>query len=511
LTGSTGFVGLDLGTSSLKGVVVGPDGTVLAHARASYPTRRPRPGHAEQDPADWDRAVAAVVASLRAQWPGTLLALGLSGMIPTLVTLDVDLAPVGPAITWEDTRAEREGAALRDGIGAETLYRTTGQWLDGRYLVPMHHWLRAHDPDRAGATRWLASAKDHLFHSLTGELATDPSTAAGFGPLALASLAWDRGLCQALGVTPGHPRPAAPALPEVRPTDDARPLSRAAARRLGLEAGLAVVLGAADSVAGALGLGAEQPGAIAHLAGTSTVILGIASEPRFDPAHRWLVTPLAGGPGWGLEMDLLATGSALAWLADLLRLPGRSGSAVLELAAEAEAGAAGVVFLPYLAFGEQGALWDPALRGAVGGLNLASGPPELARALVEGILVETRRCTDLLRGRGAGGLGPVHAGGWGAHHTCFRQWLADATGRPVLTPDARDSGDEAHVGLASAVGAARLAARSVGAPLPDTTVRPPLWTHPGDVGRDLWSRIAERHERWRRQTHPHRPGRGPTA
>lgn len=138
------WVGLDLGTSGLKGVAVGPDGRVLARAASRYPTHRPEPGAAEQDPADWMSAVELVVAQLRgeveaARWAG----IGLSAMLPTLVLADVEGAAVGRAITWEDARAEPQGDVLRERIGAATLYRRTGQWVDGRYLVPMHQ--RLHD------------------------------------------------------------------------------------------------------------------------------------------------------------------------------------------------------------------------------------------------------------------------------------------------------------------------------------------------------------------------------
>src|SRR5581483_6379190 len=155
----------------------------------------------------------------------------------------------------------------------------------------------------------IASAKDYLFAWLTGELATDPSTAAGYGCYELATGRWSAELLAIAALDP--------ALPAVWPSATSRPLRPEAAARLGCPP-IPVVLGAADSVLGALGLGVREPGQVAYIAGTSSVILGITGRLIVDPAHRFLVTPLAEPGRWGVEMDLLATGSAITWLAGLL-------------------------------------------------------------------------------------------------------------------------------------------------------------------------------------------------
>jgi xylulokinase len=309
-------------------------------------------------------------------------AVGLSAMLPTLVLTDGagaaatpggigapssrgSLEPLGPAITWEDGRAEAEGSAFREGFGGDALYRRTGQWVDGRYLVPMALRLAAREPERVGAARYLLGAKDYLFGVLTGEALTDPSTATGTGCYDLAAGAW---LAEA--VPPGLPR-----LPEIAPSTTVRPLRQAAARVLGLTPGTPVVLGAADSVLGALGLGLTTPRQVAYIAGTSTVILALSGTLELDAGHRYLVTPMASPGSWGLEMDLLATGSAHAWLAGLLA--GGDQTELARLADEADPETA-PLFLPYLLPGEQGARWDPDLAGALSGLHLGHGPGDLA-------------------------------------------------------------------------------------------------------------------------------------
>jgi xylulokinase len=438
------LVGLDLGTSGCKGVVVAEDGRLLATAQDRYPTVRSREGRAEQSPADWEASVTRVVRALgREVPPGRWNGIGLSAMIPTLVTADGSAQPVGPAITWEDDRARGEGRAFRDEVGGDALYRATGQWVDGRYLLPMFRWLASNEPERASRTRWILSAKDHLFRTLTGECATDPSTASGFGCYGLAEGAW----------IPELAGEVLARLPQVRPPTWSAPLTGEAAARLGVAAGLPVSLGAADSVAGALGLGAVAPGDSASLWGTSTVILGVSADLSFDEAHRYLVTPLAIGPGWGLEMDLLSTGSAIAWIAAWLGLDGEA--SVFDLAARSPMGANGLTFLPFVGFGEQGALWDPDLRGTLHGATLLHGREDVARALLEGIAREFRRCVDVLQEVGVSSREIAVAGG-ASGASMFSALLADAAQVTIVRPEVAP--------WASATGAARIVGTTAGAP-----------------------------------------------
>ena len=440
------FIGLDLGTSSLKAVALGAGGEVAARAHARYATDRPEPWAAEQDPHDWWAAVEAAVAQLRdggapaARWA----AVGLSGMIPTLVVTDGDGEPVVPAITWEDGRAEPFGDALRERLGPDHLYARTGQWVDGRYLLPMFERLGRVAPEALERARWLLGAKDWLVWRLTGEPATDPSTATGFGCFGLESGDW---LYDVLDVAGGGL--PLPSLPGVWPSESALRLSGEAAARLGLPAGLPVAVGAADSVLGCLGLGVTSPGQVAYVAGTSTVVLGVADRLVLDDHHRYLVTPLAGTPGWGFEMDQLATGSAVRWLAGLLGEARGDEGRLMAMAAGVEPGAGGLSFLPFVAPGEQGALWDPALSGTVIGLSLSHGQAQVARALVDGIVLESRRCLDVLEQAGLP-RGDVNVAGGSGADPVFRQQLADASRRRVVYAG---DGETAH----SAIGAALLA------------------------------------------------------
>lgn len=482
------YIGLDLGTSGLKAVALAASGAILARGSAAYPTHRPAAGACEQDPADWRRAVEQVVAQLAEVTPARRWrAIGLSGMIPTLVTLGADGQPAGPAITWQDSRADDLGDEFRERCGAAALYRLTGQWVDGRYLLPMFGRIARADPARAAATAAIASAKDYLFGWLTGELTTDPSTATGYGCYELETGGWSTACLAAAVLAPAGPR-----LPAVRPCTTSRPLRAEVAAQLGC-APIPVVLGAADSVLGALGLGVREPGQVAYIAGTSNVILGVTDRLVLDPAHRFLVTPLAEPGRWGVEMDLLATGSAITWLAGLLG-GDLTAAGLVELAARTNPAHAPVM-LPYLSPGEQGALWDPLLLGAIVGLDLSHGREHLARALVNGIVLESRRCLAVLDETGGFGRAIEVAGGSAASPS-FRTDLADAARRLVSMP--RDD-DTDH----SARGAALIAARAMDGGWPDGAFPAAgLAAEPDETRAKAWDEMWAAHESARSRLHP---------
>lgn len=469
-------IGLDLGTSSLKAVAVDADGRVLARASRGYSTSRPEPGGAEQEPADWldacDRALQELAATADpARWG----AIGLSGMLPTLVELDDELHPVGPAVTWEDGRAEPEAQRMLAQLDPDEVYLATGQRLDGRYLLPMH--LRR---ARTGTgARRIASAKDHLLLHLTGELATDPSTATGYGCFDLARGGWDAAIVAAAG---------SPSLPPVVPSTTTLPLRATVATRWGCPPAIPVAVGGADSVLGAYGMGITAPGRIGMIAGTSTVLIGWSPDGRREREGRHLVTPMIGA-GYGVELDLMTTGSALAWLAGILGLS--DAAALTELAATAELDRAPLV-LPHLGPGEQGALWDPALTGVVDGLTLGTSRAELARGLLAGIVVEAARCVALLRdpdGDATADAAEILLTGSGGASETFRRDLADATGLAVrYDPDEHDH---------SAVGAALLAGRAAlgwpeSAPTPAGAV-----TMPDPSAAPRWAQRRDRQDRVR--------------
>jgi sugar (pentulose or hexulose) kinase len=437
------YIGLDLGTSSVKAVALDNVGSLLAQSSATYPTRSPHPGWAEQDPADWSRAATAALSDLTSALPTGAIptALGLAGQLPTLALLDEAGAALRPAVVWYDGRASEQAADMLRTVGPEEWYRRSGVVFDAHYLAPMHAWITTHEPGALRQVYKVCGAKDALLHALTGVWTTDPSTASGSGVYAARKCDWDDALLSAAGLTRSQ-------LPDLLPSWSIAGPLREGWDDSGLPAGLPVVVGGADSLAGVLGSGGAEPGTMVAISGTSTAMLATATAPLLDSQRRFFLTPHVLPELWGLEMDLLSTGSAIRWLAEQLGLadPGT----LAALAVRSPLGSHGVVALPYLAGGEQGALWDEQARGALAGLALAHGPADLARALLEGIAFEMRRC--LLAWEDAG-VHVDHVVLAASDQTFFARMLADVLDRPVRLFDGPSS---------SALGAALLAGIGVG-------------------------------------------------
>ncbi|WP_448955473.1 xylulokinase [Labrys neptuniae] len=431
------YLGLDLGTSSVKAVILDEKGGVVATGRSAHPTVSTLPGQREQEPASWlDAAGAAVgeaLCDLDEAGRGRIAAIGLTGQLPTLVCLGEN-GPLGPAIAWADCRADAWAEKRFDRSAREELYRLTGMPIDGRYLAPM---FRFHWWERRSEVRHILSAKDYLCFALTGRRVTDASTAAGYATYALEAGDWSEELCALWELDPAL-------LPALAPSDAvAGGLDAAGARLLGLPEGLPVMVGAADSVAGALALSGVEEGVASIMMGSSTIIIAAADKPHLDGKGRYLVTPHAAPGRYGREMDLLSTGTGFDWLGNLLGLDDPTFEAE---ALRAPPGANGLTFAPYLAGGEQGALWDRHLTGVLHGLGLRHGRSDMARAYFEGCFFEMRRCLAVLEETGP--IKRVVVSGDAAGNPALVALLSDVLDKPV---------QPFTLASASAIGAAILA------------------------------------------------------
>jgi len=310
--------------------------------------------------------------------------------------------------------------------------------IDGRYLAPMFqfHYGSIHP-----SADLILSAKNFLFHALTELAITDPSTASGYGLYNLRMKDWDPELCKLWGVTVEQ-------LPSIKSSSFSAPLSKRGSRLLNCSPATPVVLGCADSVAGAHGIGGDELDShtAVLLTGSSTVILKCDAEPRWDSQSRYLVTPLALDNAYGREADLMASGSAREWAASVFLGGGRNRKkSIWDLAYRVAPGADGLLFAPFLASGEQGILWNPNLRGTISGLTLWHNGAKIARALLEGMCFEVRRCREGLEEEAP--LSSARLAGWMADVPQQCQLLADVIGLPVQA---------FRLSSASAVGAALL-------------------------------------------------------
>jgi len=436
---SSCVLGIDLGTSALKLVAVSRDGRVMATAREKYSTISTTTGQAEQDPEHWLKALSVAAKKVRAKLSQRVLveALALTGQMPTLVVMGRH-KPIAHAITWQDSRADAWVTERVDDHRRREIYLKTGVPIDGRYLAPMFQF---HYRSRRQRSNLILSAKDFLFNGLTGLATTDPSTATGYGLYNLHSNAWDPELCNFWGVP-------VELLPCIKRSSFSAPLSKRGSQLLGCKPGMPVVLGCADSVAGAHAIsgGKVDSHTATLLTGSSTVILKCDAEPRCDSQSRYIVSPLAADGMYGREADLLASGSAREWAAGVLRSGSRiTKKSIWELAYRVTPGAGGLFFAPFLARGEQGILWNPSLRGMISGLTLTHDGAKIARALLEGMCFEIRRCLELFEEETP--LSSARLAGWMAEIPQQSQLLADILGRPVYA---------FRLSSASAVGAALL-------------------------------------------------------
>ncbi len=451
------YLGIDLGTSSVKIVLV--DGREALEASAEVPLApsRPRPSWSEDDPDAWWDAVASGLDRLRAGHPAALArteAVGLSGQMHGALMLDGADRPVRPAILWNDGRASAEAheiAARHPGLIASAGVRP----MPG-FTGPILAWLRAHEPRALDRARHLLLPKDWLRLKLTGERATDPSDAAGTWLFDQAARGWSPALASACGADPAW-------LPRVvASTAVSGALRPDLAARWGLRPGLPVAGGGGDTAVGGVGIGAVEPGTGFVSLGTSGQLF-LASDayaPAADPTVQGFCHALPGR--WCRVAALLNGASPLAAAA---RWTGRPD--VAALLAEVEAGFDGpspLLALPYLA-GERTPHDDPHARGALVGLTAATTPADIARAVMESVAFSLADGLVAL----APEVRPAALGfiGGGARSHLWGRMVASVLGVPL----------ERHVGGARgpAFGAARLARlAATGEDLSAVAVPPPV-------------------------------------
>lgn len=367
------LIGLDVGTSGVKGVAIDEDGAVGAVAEEAYPLSAPHPGWAEQNPEDWWRASQRVLARLP-QGP-----VGLSGQMHGLVVLGEQDEVLRPAILWNDQRTGAECAEIELRIGLDRLLELTGNRALPGFTAPKLLWLRRHEPEVYARIRHILLPKDYVRFRLIGERTIDAADASGTLLFDVARRRWSEEVCEALEV-PLDWLPSAHESPEVAT--------------------------AGDQAAGALGVGIAAPGALSIVLGTSGVVFAVL--PRYEVDSRLHVFCHAVPGRWHAMGVMLSAAGSLAWLRDVV------GTEYAALDAEAshwEAGVDGLLFAPYLA-GERTPHVDPEARGAFTGLSFRHDRGALTRAVMEGVAFGLRDSLELLRElRVEASVGRVSGGG----------------------------------------------------------------------------------------------------
>lgn len=443
------FLGLDVGTSGVKAVLVAPSGDVVASATTALALATPRPGWAEQHPDAWWSASTQSIRAVRAQRPDASIAsVGISGQMHSSVFLDAAGDVIRPALLWCDGRTTSECREIEHRVGGEQRLRelVSNPALEG-FTLPKVLWLRNHEPEAFARLATVLLAKDYIRYRLTGELATEPSDASATLMFDTAHVRWSSDVMRAL-LLDERILPPVGGSSEVLGT-----MTATAAAATGLPIGTPVVGGGADNACGAAGVGVVAPGEAVASWGTSGTLLAPLPEPRVDPklrAHTFChVVPNV----WYLMGVVLSAGGAFAWYRDQLvkDLAGSpdANQRLNEEAASVARGADGVTFLPYLQ-GERTPHRNTAARGAFLGLSLAHTRAHLTRAVLEGVCFALRDSLSILQSLGLTPAELLLTGG-GARSPFVRQLQAEVFGVPVTTVN-REEGPAYGAALLGAVG-----------------------------------------------------------
>jgi xylulokinase len=456
------LLGIDVGTTGVRGAVVDERGCVVAEANEACPPDAPAPGRAEADAEAWWSAVCAVIGRIRDRTPlSRIEGVGVTGQAPTAVLVDASARPVRPAILWLDVRAESQARALDAALGPGRAEAIGGNRMHAYYLGPKLAWLRAHEPDVLDRTALVLQSHAFVAMRLTGAAGCDPSTAMLCAPLFDArTRAWSPEAARAVGVNAGI-------LPNIVQAHDVLgAVTREAAARTGLSEGVPVVAGGGDFAASALGAGVVDEGQACLMLGTAGNLALPMARPRFD--SRLVNSHHVGCDRW-LALGGTLCGAALEWFRRTFAAGMRWEDLERE-AASVEAGAAGLVALPYFQ-GERTPIWDENARAAFFGLDLSHGRAHLYRALVEAIALSFHDCQRVAEEHGLRFDEVIAVNGAG-RSPMLRQALSDALAAPLVW---------APEGGATVTGAVVLAGLGTG-----------IWPDPRVAA--AWRRGVVRHE-----------------
>jgi len=396
------LMGIDVGTTGTKAVLVQPSGRIVARATHEYPLHTPRPGWAEQDPADWWRAtVAAIRDVLQASGvgPEEVRGLGLSGQQHGSVFLGKDGEVLREALLWCDQRTAAQCDWIHDTVGFDRVVEETLNPVLTGFQAPKIVWLRDNEPEVYERLRMILLPKDYVRYRLTGEFATEVSDAAGTSLLNVGKRQWSEVMLKGLGLTTDM-------LPRVYESPEASAaICETAARETGLRAGLPVAGGGGDNACSAVGNGVIEEGIVQVSVGTSGTVFAPMLQPKMDPKLR-VHTFCHAVPGqWHAMGVMLMAGGSLRWFRDELCGEEKAEAErrgvdpyeiITEMAAGAPIGSEGLLFLPYLT-GERTPHADPNARGVFMGIGLRHTKAYMARAIMEGVCYGLRDSLEILR------------------------------------------------------------------------------------------------------------------
>ncbi|MEM6468969.1 MAG: xylulokinase [Planctomycetota bacterium] len=447
------YLGIDIGTSGTKTLLIDEAGVVHAEADSSYPMDQPKPGWTEQDPEDWWKATVKTVRAVmrKSKVPAAdVKAIGLSGQMHGSVFLDASGSVIRPALLWNDQRTSAECDEITKAAGGR---KKLIEWVANPALTgfqaPKILWLRNQEKRNFDRLKTVLLPKDEIRRRLTGELVTEVSDASGTLLLDVVGRKWSKKLLGKLQLDESL-------LPSVVESEEVTgTLTAKAAKQLGLTTACKVVGGAGDCAAGAVGNGVVKKGVLSTSIGTSGVMFVHSDEPQYDSAGRLHTFCHAVKGAWHMMgVNLTSGGSLQWWVESVVRgLAGIKGKDVYAAAtSEAEsiaAGSGGLVFLPYLN-GERTPHADPQARGAFVGLGLHHDRGAMTRSVMEGITFALRDSLEIIQELGVP-VREIRASGGGSKNRFWRQMQADVFGKKITTLKV-EQGPAYGVALLAAVG-----------------------------------------------------------
>ncbi len=432
------LLGIDVGTSGTRAVIVRPDGHVVSAATADHqPMRMPKPGWAEQDPEDWWQAsihaVRAALEQARVKG-GKIAAVGLSGQMHGVALLDRAYTVLRPALIWCDQRSQPQCDWITSRVGADRLIQLVSNPALTGFSAPKLLWVRDNEPALYDRVAHFLLPKDYVRFRLTGEFATDVSDASGTLLFDVKHRRWSREMTAALGVDPGI-------LPRAyESTEVTGQITPETALLTGLKAGTPVVAGAGDQAASAVGNGIVRPGLTSATLGTSGVIFAYTNSPKLDPRGRihtfchavpgkWHVMGVTQGAGLSLRWFREQLAAQETWYAK--QIDADVYDVIAKQAERIPAGSDGLIFLPYL-MGERTPHLDARARGMWFGLTAAHTRGHLIRSILEGVAFSLRDSLEIFKEL-AIPVEQIRLSGGGSRSTLWRQIQADVYGKEVVT------------------------------------------------------------------------------
>ena len=437
------LLGIDLGTSSVKVVVVSPEARLLGVGNAEYPIQTPSIGFAEQDPAHWWQAsVRAIRSALENAGRPEISGIGFSGQMHGFVLIGADKLPIHPAIIWADQRSASLLPEIEAVLGADMV--RCGTAPAAGFLVSTLYWIQRHQPALLDHGSTLLMPKDYVRLMLTGELGTDASDASATGLFDIGRLVWADEPIARLKL----PRSIFPSITDS--SEVVGGLTQSAAKELGITPGIPVVAGCSDQPAQAVGNGLIDPPRGSVTIGTGGQVFLPLTQPVVDKKLRLHTFCHAPPERWYLLGAMLSAGMALRWLRSILGNDRFSYADLDRLAKEVEPGSEGLTFLPYIV-GERSPIMDSKAKGSFVGLTLRHAPGHMVRALLEGVAFALRQIIECMESCGASLPGLV-ASGNGLGSPLWRQILADVLARPLYQGKDENSAERAGVGSALIAG-----------------------------------------------------------